>query len=203
LSIDSTWLLVFDSVESYKLIRPYIPSTNPRGSIIITTRIGGLSWAPSGSHLPLRPLTIEQSRELLLKRLSLPENTNTIPKDDDILKDLGGLPLAIVHCAGYMHSSKRNTSFVHKIFSQSRVHSAKIFKGDEIPNQPNYNHTLETVWNFSLQKLSAEALHILYLTAFLDPDSIPERLLYGENNEELEDIDIEFRQVLHPLGYYY
>jgi hypothetical protein len=54
-----------------------------------------------------------------------------------------------------------------------------------------YDHTVLTTWDISLQKLSTEARTLQNLLIFFDPDSLLERLITN-TKAELEDTELSF-----------
>ncbi len=90
----------------------------------------------------------------------------------DICQLLGGLPLAIVQMSGFICDRGYSYEEFLPIYRKS---AAKIHAREERPVE--YNHTLSTVWDLSLQNLPQDASILQIFTAFFDPDKIEERLL--------------------------
>ncbi|KAK5653199.1 hypothetical protein OQA88_9097 [Cercophora sp. LCS_1] len=112
---EERWLIVFDNVDRYSDLEGYWPSRNLQGSIIITTRISKLYCrASAGSYLPTGRFSPETACELLRKLLGW--NDDKVSPQDEAFEDLDGLPLAIVHSAGFIYGSGCSIQEFHEIF---------------------------------------------------------------------------------------
>src|SRR5271154_3018649 len=108
---------------------------------------------------------------------------------EEICRLLGGLPLAIGQISDFIRD--RGSSYTEFVALYQKS-STKIIARGEVPLE--YNHTLSTVWELSLQSLPRDASTLQKLIAFFDPDIIEERFLtnpdaglYGEKVEFLTD----------------
>jgi hypothetical protein len=73
-----------------------------------------------------------------------------------------------------------------KIYDKS---AEKVYAKSDRPVE--YDHTVLTTWDISLQKLSTEARTLQNLLIFFDPDSLLERLITN-TKAELEDTELSF-----------
>lgn len=99
---------------------------------------------------------------------------------------LGGLPLALVQMADFIHD--RGYSYVEflKLYQKS---SSRIHTRGEAPIE--YGHTLNTVWNLSFQNLSDSGRVLGNLLAFFDADNIDEHILQNDTINT-DDVRLEF-----------
>lgn len=115
------------------------------------------------------------------------------PADDEekaaayeICRLVGGLPLAMVQISIFIRRRGCSYGEFLRIYEKS---AEKIYTNSEPPVE--YNHTLLTAWEISLQSLSTEATALQNLLVFFDPDAIPERLI-THTKAKIEDSRLEF-----------
>ncbi|KAG9158667.1 hypothetical protein Leryth_024186 [Lithospermum erythrorhizon] len=103
--IDDVW-----DVSLWSYLSRYFPNDKTRSRILITTRDHHVASKTKSSIHELRPLTEDESYELLLKKFpqqqSLPINLARIAKE--VVKSCKGLPLSIVIIGGLMRNAERN-----------------------------------------------------------------------------------------------
>ncbi|KJV79689.1 hypothetical protein RHORCCE3_1877 [Rickettsia hoogstraalii str. RCCE3] len=92
------WLLVYDNVNNYREIAPFLPETG--GHVILTTR--QRHWPTKFSILPIDVMTEEESiktiKTLIQRNVTL-EEENAIR---ELVEILGYLPLALVQASAYI-----------------------------------------------------------------------------------------------------
>ena len=188
------WLLVFDDVEDFQLLKDYWPQCD-RGSIIVTSR-NPMSKNFCGDHgAELHQMTDEDAVQLL--RSHLPDHLRG--EDEELLKSfscqtLGALPLAIKLAALYMleHQCSLNT-YIH-FMHQSKDVVERMHRFKPSGDSSFYEHTIATCWNISKEKMKDErkthALVLLDLMMFLDNQSLPEQTfsLVGDVPASLPDL---------------
>ena len=166
------FLLIFDNLEDARILSQIWPASN-RGSIIITSRSSAVAAKRAKDIMQLRSFEEYLAVDILYKLTGLPP----VNKDDaeaakEICRCIGGLPLAMVHMSSFIRD--RGYSY-EEFLALYKKHAERIF-GKKQP-QVDYDHTLNTVWDWSLEALSPNARVLLDLLSFFDGDSIPERLL--------------------------
>lgn len=111
--------------------------------------------------------------DILYKLTGLsPANKDDANAAKEIRRRIGGLPLAMVHMSSFIQD--RGYSY-EEFLALYKKHAEKIFSEKQL--QMNYEHTLNTVWDWSLEALSPNARARLDLLSLCDGNSIPERLL--------------------------
>src|SRR6266566_308724 len=209
----SKWLLIFDNVDEYKMVKKFLPniSVSEKGQhTLFTTR---------DTQIPARRLEIgtmdeDEGSLLLLRRAEKLVSTETLQdaSEEDrqtaraIVKALGGLPLALDQAGAYIYETKTSLRGYLERYEKYRV---KLFeartkvKGKQ-RDPYEYSETIATTWQISFDKIrdaNPAAAELLRLFAFLDPDEIPEEIIIGETSilspvlglsslEELEMDDI-------------
>ena len=105
---------------------------------------------------------------------------NSLESCRKIVELLGGLPLAITQMGGIIR--RRHLSL--EDFLIYYRNNAKRFHEMQVSGQnPTYNQMVSSVW--MLDALSEEATSLLQVLSFLDPDRIPEDILFG-NTEHVD-----------------
>lgn len=102
----------------------------------------------------------------------------------------------MVQISDFIRDQRYSYTEFLRIYKKS---AEKIFAKSENPVE--YDDTVFTTWNISLQKLSEEAIKLQNLLVFFDPDLIPERLITN-TKAEIDDPSVdflfdEFEYVLH------
>ncbi|EED12079.1 conserved hypothetical protein [Talaromyces stipitatus ATCC 10500] len=172
---ESPWLIVFDNVESLESLTPYRPRSN-HGSVLLTSQNAGFGSQTTFS-IGLTSFSAEEAAAFLLKHLKTDGMTDQHDDAIALCKELGGLPLAIAHIAGYMtasseHLSPRETLDLFKDLLESN---------DVFNSKPNttfgYDKALNAVWDIALRELDADARKLIRVLSMLNPDGVPEDML--------------------------
>lgn len=178
------FLLIFDNVDQIDILLQVWPSSE-KGSILITTRSPSVASKRATEVMHLESFSTEKALEALNSLTGLGSHKDEdYAAANDICQLLGGLPLAIVQMSEYIRDRGCSYEEFLRIYRKS---ASKIHAKGETPME--YNHTLSTVWDISLQNLPQDASTLQNFTAFFDPDKIEERLL---TNPKVSDIDDRF-----------
>ncbi|KAK6527766.1 hypothetical protein TWF694_004746 [Orbilia ellipsospora] len=174
------WLVIFDNVdsnESRDLLGEFWPQGS-WGSVLITSRNKALVSQFGG--VELKGLDKSSAVELLLTQ------TRHAPGDpaenrkaaETIVENIGCLPIAINAAASNIINQVCDlTEFADIQDNTALIAETENIKFFQRSEDPIYEHTLNTVWNSSFQRLTPEESDFMNLLAFMDPDRIPERLL--------------------------
>lgn len=172
----SRWLLVFDNVDSWDTIAPFWPSScEAASSIAVTSQKAEFGYMTTHA-IELPSLSLDDSVQLLLDLAAV----NHPPSEEEraaaaaIADDFGGLPLAIVHIGGYVSQSRRSLCEFRDVITQRYPW---IWEAARPASLHQYHNRLEAVWDIALGDLPPTALELIYIMAFLNPDSVPEELL--------------------------
>ncbi len=169
------YLLVIDNVDS-EASRDAVVEVLPRlqrGHVIITSRIH--TWPGNIHRLQLGELSDGESVKLLLNY----RDSAKMPSDTDdtdarlLVRDLGGLPLALEQAAAYLNTIACTIAEYHERWRENleRVHQWHDDK------QAGYDASVATTWLTSFDKLYMESVTLLNLLSWLAPDPIPSSLL--------------------------
>ncbi|KAM5466968.1 hypothetical protein MauCBS54593_005587 [Microsporum audouinii] len=195
-----TFLLIFDNLRQHNLLDEIWP-TSVQGSIIITCRSNSLAWKWTSDIINLPCFDVKREVEVFYSLIGQrPSNDKDLIAAKELLQLLGGLPLAIAQVGIFMNDCGYSYEQVLPIYRKS---AKKIFARTQASVQ--YEHTTDTVWEFSFQGLSAESKTLLYILAFFDPKLIPESILSdkraGITDSRLEFLcdDSEFRAAVAGL----
>ena len=120
-----------------------------------------------------------------------------------ISKAFGGLPLALNQIGGFISQRKLPLQDFLPLYERyaSKIDARKAPGSD-------YEYTLSTVWDISLEKLTSASTHLLGLLSFFDPDEVSEDILLhgskGLDDEKYMFLFDEFEYVkLEPLFLFY
>ncbi|RHZ68953.1 hypothetical protein CDV55_102531 [Aspergillus turcosus] len=159
------------------------------GSILVTSRDSNAAFALASDGSLVTPFDIETGSAALLNFLGADQTSN--PNQEEakaITTALGGLPLALNQIGGFIVHRKVP---LHKFLAWYERNAASI--DSKSARNMDYSHTLATVWEMSLEKLSGNAKALHMLLSFLDPDCVQESLLREESGS-VENPELEFLQ---------
>ena len=151
------WLVIIDNLDDPRDTRGLLPFTQHGGHVLITTRNSDVKMIPAeGLQIPPMP---EEEAAGLLRLLSNCGDEAVV----DIVQELGMLPLAIDQAAAIIRHSNDRT--FRDIFHSSVT---------KVLNEPPllYPRSLFATWSIILDCLSSNAVELVQLIAFLNPDEV-------------------------------
>ena len=156
---------------------------------MITTRNPNLALDPAAGGLQLQTFNEFDGANFLMKLINVDTHSQlnqSLAKE--ISHALGSLPLALNQIGSFMNQRKMPMKDFLPLYKRTaeRIDSKKT-------GITNYEHSISTVWEMSLNKLSGHNRLLQHILAFLDPDSIDQKiLLEGSQPFVAEHPDIEF-----------
>lgn len=192
------FLLIFDNVDKIELLDQTWPASG-WGSIIITTRSPSQASKRTTLTLALDSFFVQVRIGVLQALTGIePTDDNDRSAADEICRLVGDLPLAMVQIGDFIRDRQYSYTEFLRVYKKS---AEKVYsKSDRLVE---YDHTVLTTWEISLQKLSPEATTLQNLLVFFDPDLIPERLITNTkaeiNHDDLEFLFDEFEQGIQYL----
>ncbi|KAK0616614.1 tpr repeat-containing protein [Immersiella caudata] len=160
------FLLIFDNVDSVSVLDQIWPA-NSMARIILTTRSPSQASKRTPVTLNLAPFSVKSGHDVLQSLTGIgvtDEDEKTAA--EGLSHRVGGLPLALAQLSDFIRD--RGYSYTEKVYAKSGC-------------PMEYEHT----------NLSSEAKALQNLLAFLDPDSVLERLL-SETKADLEGTECAF-----------
>ncbi|KAJ1256148.1 hypothetical protein BS78_K079200 [Paspalum vaginatum] len=163
--VDDVW-----TIQAFEAIQSKLPDNSCRSRIVVTTRIETVAKACSAASVSghyyihhMKPLDMEDSKRLFLSRAfgfvkaSYPKELEDVM--GNILKDCGGLPLAIVSIAsilaGYRSSGSKD--------KWETVHRSIGFQMESNPTLEGMKHIITLSYNHLPHELKA---CMMYLSIF-------------------------------------
>ncbi|KAL8915671.1 MAG: hypothetical protein Q9172_006778 [Xanthocarpia lactea] len=172
LKTDQRWLLVLDNADDAALFKHVWPF-HAVGSVLLTSRNPNVAFDLAKGNFNVEPFDDTEGSQMLLKLSGIekPSDSNQ-DSAQAITHTLGGLPLALDQIAGFIQ--QRRMAF--KDFLQLYKGNADKIDARKI-GITDYEHTISTVWEMSLNNLEGQPRTLLELLAFLNPDKIDEVFL--------------------------
>ncbi|KAG4437548.1 hypothetical protein IFR05_006982 [Cadophora sp. M221] len=179
-----TWLLIFDNVESEKVLRPYWP-TGASGAVLITSRsYFNFIKDISRQGQTVKPLDPKQSWELLLDLLGdhwkelnikrqLPDSEIAAAKS--MIMQLEGLPLAIEQTATLIKDETIGGRTIARTYEAFKDRIRSLPERLSISRSVS-EKSLDTLWDITFKGLSRNARSLIGVLAWLSPDAIPIQL---------------------------
>ena len=202
LSDNHYWLLIFDNLESYDTIKPYLPQ-KINGRIIITSRNTRIGY---GETLELEVFDLDESVNFLRRRLSENDEIQMEKYEFDdfdvqapiLAERLGYLPLALEQAAAYIREVKLTIADYIKKLDRNGL---DVFRDDKSTAE-FYTKAVHTTWAISFKNLEKSAQYLMNLCAYMAPDRIPVNFfvemrdrLPSPLKEDLSDDDVKDRIV--------
>ena len=180
-STDKNWLLIYDNANDIEVLRNAWP-THSHGSVIVTTRDKGAAIDPNSQCVCVRSFDENSGSEMLLKDVGVDPDIEANQKHaKDIVRAVGGFTLAICQIASFLRYGGALSSFL-KQYQEDLLeldkHTTPMYE---------YQHTLNTVWNPSIARLSKNAQRFLQFLAYFHPDSIHESIYLHSSLENPDD----------------
>jgi hypothetical protein len=172
---DRRWLLVLDDVRLPRDADRWWPPVHRSGTMILTTRRRDAALMHLGDIVPVGPFDAGQSVAYLREWLG--GQPAMLDGAEDLVDDLGHLPLALAQAAAYMTDRHLTCRQYQDRFRDQRRRLDQIVpESDSLPD--GHQVTVATTWSLSIDAadqlppvgLASRSLHI---AAVLDPSGIP------------------------------
>ncbi|PYH93879.1 TPR-like protein [Aspergillus ellipticus CBS 707.79] len=155
---NSRWLLVFDNADDLSVLKQVWPSS-ATGAILLTSRDPTAMFCLASDGIKVEPFDTMAGSAVPLNILGLdPDTQSNKEKAAAITSALGGLPLALNQIGGFIAQRKIP---LHDFLPLYNRNSESVDSRSTV--NMNYNHTLATVWEMSLSRLSGDAKTLLTL----------------------------------------
>jgi hypothetical protein len=147
--------------------------TSSVGSILVTSRDSNAAFALALNGCQVKPFDTAIGSAALLHFIGMDQKSEfNQEKAEAITATLDGLPLALNQIGSFMVQRKVPLQDFLALYERN---SANV--DSKTVMNINYNHTLATVWEMSLSRLSGNARALHMILAFLDPGCVQESLL--------------------------
>lgn len=143
------------------------------GSILITSRDSTAAFSLASEGCQITPFDTDTGAQALLHILGVEPDSECNQEDAKaVTSAMGGLPLALNQIGGFMIQRKIPLRYFLPIYNRNSASvDAKGIVGTD------YGHTLATVWEMALGKITGSAKVLHEMLSFLNPDNIPPALL--------------------------
>ncbi|KXJ88488.1 hypothetical protein Micbo1qcDRAFT_197288 [Microdochium bolleyi] len=209
---DRRWLIVFDNVPTWKSVARYVPRNLPhtQGSVLITARTAlfPLVHRYQNQHaVQLEPWPLPHGRQFLMTSihpemaLHKIEDHEDFPHAEQVLKVVGGLPLAISMIVGFVKVSKLTLQDFLDLWEEKEHITRKKRRNVDI-GEADIDSTIDSLWTIGIREVRMNSRRLLDVMSFLDPERIQESLLVGDHQEEyLEWIaePLSFKRMINEL----
>lgn len=181
LSTHSDWLLILDNIEDLDILNTYLPTVSP-GKVLLTTRRQALGTLAQGISVDKMEeaegvlFLLRRSKALSHDKVLSQIGQETLKHAEAIVEELDGLPLALDQAGAYIEETQCGLSAYLALY---RKHRSRLLdrRGKLSAGHPE---PVTNTWSLSFQRVAAAdaaAEELLYLLAFLNPESISEEML--------------------------
>ena len=185
LTTNTSWLLILDNADDLDLISSFLPSEGEiegEGHILITT--SSQIHSPMMKHVKIEEMDKENGILFLLRRAQFIATNATLDavttKDrtiaSEIVRELGGVPLALDQAGAYISETKCGLSHYLQLYRTR--HAALLKRRSALLPYPV--ESVAATWNLAVEKvrqINPAAVDLLHLCTFLAPDAIPEEII--------------------------
>ena len=197
---EGRWLLVFDNAAEPDALRPNLPQAGNH-HLIVTSRnpVGGGIAAP----VELDIWTTEQGVRFLAGRLSGGEREESAA----LVRDLGGLPLALEQAASYLEATGVTAGVYRRLLDGVNT-EGEILDETEGSSAAGYGRSVAKTLSVAFEKLSPPARRLLRLCAFAAPEPVPEWLfreagdLFSDSLADTVGDDVAWNRIVAELRRY-
>lgn len=138
-----------------------------------------LAWATH--KIALKHYNVETGASYLLWQLGIEASDGTQREDAREISELvDGLPVFLTHIGGHIAQSQSTLREYLKLFHQS----SDIWQDRHSSANWMYERAISAVFDVALSRLSTGARRLVYVLSFLNPDGVPEKLLFPEDAGE-------------------
>jgi hypothetical protein len=186
------WLLIFDNADNPNLdISSFFPPCD-RGTILITTRNPDLQKYNTVGSYKVDKLDLKEAIDLLLKTTVIkdPQDDNVRQVAERIVNELGHLALAIIQAGAIIRQGLCSLDSFCDLFSKQKREVLEL--GRSIPNVEEYQYSIFTTWEISLEKINSVkddsatlALELLNMFSFMHFDGIRREIFEGAINNSM------------------
>ena len=172
----TNWLLIIDNLDDISVITGFLPAIECEGHTLITTR------NPNSKGIPAQGLEVDSLDPndavevfIILSELDdIPDSCRK--KVEEIVKELGYLPLAIEQSAAYIRETSTKPDDFLALYQKNRSTRQQLHKWVPEGNRI-YQYSVTTTWQMSFDLIKKDdecpaATQLLQLFAFLNPDVI-------------------------------
>ncbi|KAH8691519.1 hypothetical protein BGW36DRAFT_53950 [Talaromyces proteolyticus] len=207
------WLLILDNADDMDMwfgndgqrrdsqtLIDYMPKSS-KGTILLTTRNMKVAVKFAGTHIfPVKAMDDTSATQLLdrslintLEEINILEDEN---RKEQIIQQLGSLPLALVQAAAYINENDIRLSEYLSLLNDKEAVIELL--SEDFEDERRYRGTknaVATTWLVSfdqIRDLSPLAVDYMAFISCIDPDAIPISLLppVGSRKKELDTIGI-------------
>ncbi|MCJ1286768.1 hypothetical protein MMC26_006114 [Xylographa opegraphella] len=196
-----SWFMVIDNADDMNLFYPEkstVGSSIARqlpissgGKILITTRDSRVGERLTNRKAPIKilPMTLVEATHLLYSKL--PDEERFQAGIEELIGELGFLPLAITQAAAFMTENFLTVAEYLKLLQNTEADFKDfISHGLEDPRRDvESESSIMRTWKLSfdhIQEQKPRAAEMLYFMAVIDRQSIPKSLLRRDNEKEIE-----------------
>ncbi|CAE6460316.1 unnamed protein product [Rhizoctonia solani] len=174
------WLVAFDNADTASTnLRQYIPARGRGSSVLITTRLPDLVRVARGTDSVCHLSSMSQyDGTALLVKLVYSGGQPVVDEDkaatDQLVKDFGGLALAIVHAGAYIAHSQGMTIAKYRLLFVSQ-RRRMLDEYNKLPTTARFDErgdTVYTTWKMYYDQLQPESRELLWLIAYMHYDGI-------------------------------
>jgi len=172
------WLLVYDNVNIYEEIEPFLPENG--GYVILTTR--NQNWPVKFKLLSVDIMTEEESINLVKHLTQRDIEKNEKQETKELVSLLGYLPLALAQASAYI---QQNQITISEYLDLYKKYEQELLAEGTLPKGTN-SLPVATTWNISLASILKESkshknpllsLDLLTACSYMAPETITRQML--------------------------
>ena len=172
LDTQTSWLLIIDNLDDIDVINGFLPTNGHKKHTLITTRNPNSAGIPAqGLEVPLLGPTDSLNLLSTLSRIAITADSPGREQANQVVKELGYLPLGIEQAAAYVREIAGDFATFLNDYERNR---RDVYQWIPQGNR-SYPHSVATTWSMSfniVRSNNSQAAELLRLLSFLNPDGI-------------------------------
>lgn len=193
LETNTEWLLILDNADEPAIIEEFLPE-QAKGHILLTSRAQVFDSIGILNPIELEEMTPDDARAFLKRRTGRPNLEEDEARAlEELAKELDYLPLALEQAGAYIKELR--SSFQDYLASYRKRGLDLLERGHPAGKYPK---SVRTTWSLNFQQVeqsSPAASDLLRISAFLNPDRIPNELISDGAKELGSELSIALAHV--------
>ncbi|KAG8834322.1 hypothetical protein FRC17_009161 [Serendipita sp. 399] len=176
------WMIIFDNVDHPKfMIQDYFPRSSP-GHIIITTQNSTFGALSPQNHYEVEGLAKDNAISLLLKSSRYDYTEANVIAAAEIVAEIGYLPLAVSHAAGYIYVNRNLTTYL-QLYQQNQL---PLLAGSHSPSAHDHRRSVAATIQLSFKRLPQKSRELMRIMAHYQVSSISASIFHAASMHQFK-----------------
>jgi len=158
-----SYLLIFDNIETFEQLKPYLPDTNKANQHVLVTSRDNASWQ---KKIEFKEFTPDEAQEFLQREID--------ETSEELAEEVGRLPLALNTAVAFIKEQRKQVSYTIEQYLID-------YRSKKMTSTTSAVFTSLQLALPKIEAQSQDALNLIRYCAFLSPEHIvPEWLVHDQ-----------------------